>query len=597
MPKISPRKPEAKRRSAQKSTGPKTAEGKARSHMNALKHGVTAENSVLPGEDPARFRTGVEDFKTDLQPRSAFERGMVERMALASWQFDRAARVDVARLAMRMETAAIDAAQRAEQDVIALGERLFFDRRGPLPDYEGRDRDRKMPWTSCAGIPSDPDSPTLLVKQLEYTAAGCRWLLDRWAELRARLEAGQCWQSPEKLRAVRLLGRQPFDAADVPDVAMIYLACHVLRPLHKYVFHELKQEVFAEDFDNYEKRLKDRELEVIRPRSPAAAKDVLLRIVDRATARLEILTEAHRLRDEKLAGLRADAAAFDDSAEPERLRRYVTACNRAFHRTFADFLKTREDVEAPEIDITDPVQTADQPASSPPTAADAMQLQIQNEPGADDQKLRMKAMPAGERGVPIDEILADGGKDAEPKAAHREVADLQDQPKDDPVQVLPNEPKPGEQALQRTRAALVALQNLLIHSTTIVPAHERRAPGSSGRRPPPTAGDGKGRKHRRNRQTRSTHTSRSANDPLRDLAPGDLLSSNSSHALDFLARAIEIIDNLLSMPFTVGRCLSLPHRSVLCAVRRSALQDQSPSRRALRPSEPRLGSSPRSGVY
>jgi hypothetical protein len=268
--------------------------------MNALKHGVSAQTPVLPGEDSALYRQRVEDYTADLQPKSAFERDMDERMALASWQFDRAARVDAARLAMRMETAEVEAAHRAEEAAIALDERLFFDRRGPLPDHEGRDRDRKMPWTSWAGVPSDPDSPTLLVKQVEYTAATCRWLLDRWAELRARLEDVQCWQSPEKLKAVRLLGRQPFDAAAVRDVAMTYMACHVLRPLHNYVFHELKAEAFAENFDNCEKRLRDRELEVIRPRSPAAAKDALVGVVDRATAGLKSLAEAHRLRNEKL---------------------------------------------------------------------------------------------------------------------------------------------------------------------------------------------------------------------------------------------------------------------------------------------------------
>src|SRR5262249_45200722 len=35
---------------------------------------------------------------------------------------------------------------------------------------------------------------------------------------------------PDKLRAIRLLGRQPLDAADSPVVALIFQACHVLDP-------------------------------------------------------------------------------------------------------------------------------------------------------------------------------------------------------------------------------------------------------------------------------------------------------------------------------------------------------------------------------
>ena len=41
---------ETARRNAQKSTGPKTAAGKARSSFNAVKHGAYAHALVLPGE-------------------------------------------------------------------------------------------------------------------------------------------------------------------------------------------------------------------------------------------------------------------------------------------------------------------------------------------------------------------------------------------------------------------------------------------------------------------------------------------------------------------------------------------------------------------
>ncbi|MFI5381076.1 MAG: hypothetical protein ACHRHE_17400, partial [Tepidisphaerales bacterium] len=42
----------ANRRNALKSTGPRTPEGKAKSALNALKHGLTAQSPLLPTEDP-----------------------------------------------------------------------------------------------------------------------------------------------------------------------------------------------------------------------------------------------------------------------------------------------------------------------------------------------------------------------------------------------------------------------------------------------------------------------------------------------------------------------------------------------------------------
>ena len=40
----------ANRENAKKSTGPRTAEGKARVSLNALKHGLLARDTVLPTE-------------------------------------------------------------------------------------------------------------------------------------------------------------------------------------------------------------------------------------------------------------------------------------------------------------------------------------------------------------------------------------------------------------------------------------------------------------------------------------------------------------------------------------------------------------------
>ena len=75
----------------------------------------------------------------------------------------------------------------------------------------------------------DPDRPAALVLCLQSTLLGCEWMLREWAGLKAILDQGQAWLSADKLKAVRLLGKQPFDAIDDRDVAMVFLASFVLK--------------------------------------------------------------------------------------------------------------------------------------------------------------------------------------------------------------------------------------------------------------------------------------------------------------------------------------------------------------------------------
>ena len=67
-PMASEKQIEANRRNSRKSSGPKTAKGKARVRLNAIKHGLTAATVVLPGEDPAVLEARVEAWKDDLRP-------------------------------------------------------------------------------------------------------------------------------------------------------------------------------------------------------------------------------------------------------------------------------------------------------------------------------------------------------------------------------------------------------------------------------------------------------------------------------------------------------------------------------------------------
>ena len=84
----------ANRANAQKSTGPSSAEGKAASRFNALKHGLDAASVVLPGEDPHEYAALAADYYASSAPQSPEERFHVETMIRSDWQKRRLQRVE-----------------------------------------------------------------------------------------------------------------------------------------------------------------------------------------------------------------------------------------------------------------------------------------------------------------------------------------------------------------------------------------------------------------------------------------------------------------------------------------------------------------------
>jgi hypothetical protein len=80
---------EANRRNAQKSTGPKTPEGKATVSMNALRHGLRARTVVLPGENREEFHQLCNDLEVEWHPQSRTEQFYVEQMAVSQWKLIR----------------------------------------------------------------------------------------------------------------------------------------------------------------------------------------------------------------------------------------------------------------------------------------------------------------------------------------------------------------------------------------------------------------------------------------------------------------------------------------------------------------------------
>jgi hypothetical protein len=93
---VSARKLAANRANAARSTGPRTAEGKARVAMNALRHGLASHTPLLPGEEPAELDALATAYQNDLRPRGALERELVARVVGIAWRLRRVARAEEA---------------------------------------------------------------------------------------------------------------------------------------------------------------------------------------------------------------------------------------------------------------------------------------------------------------------------------------------------------------------------------------------------------------------------------------------------------------------------------------------------------------------
>ena len=85
---------QANRRNALKSTGPKTSEGKAAVRLNANKHGLRAQEVLLPGEDPEALKELDVNLRAELQPVGEQENLLVDGIVAAHWRLRRLRRVE-----------------------------------------------------------------------------------------------------------------------------------------------------------------------------------------------------------------------------------------------------------------------------------------------------------------------------------------------------------------------------------------------------------------------------------------------------------------------------------------------------------------------
>jgi len=95
---ISQKQLTANRKNAAKSTGPKTAEGKAAVRHNAAKHGLYARSRIIRTrrltEDPAEYSLALNILERTFNPKGFYEHAFVEKIADCLWRLRRARRAE-----------------------------------------------------------------------------------------------------------------------------------------------------------------------------------------------------------------------------------------------------------------------------------------------------------------------------------------------------------------------------------------------------------------------------------------------------------------------------------------------------------------------
>src|SRR4051812_42585251 len=176
----------ANRENAQKSTGPKSDEGKSRSRRNALKHGLSGSGIVLPDEASDALEARTEEWRPQYRPTTRQGEWFFRQVVACSVVID-----------------ACQAHDRTLTEYAALRAELNWD------------ADRAAAIEKLAE--KLPMKPHVVSRQLRRSKHGAVWLFGQWTELEFTLDSGKAWGESDRSTALDLLG-VPHELRDNPAI-------------------------------------------------------------------------------------------------------------------------------------------------------------------------------------------------------------------------------------------------------------------------------------------------------------------------------------------------------------------------------------------
>ena len=93
---ISPARLAANQANARFSSGPKSAAGKAKASLNAVKTGLTGRTVLLPTDDATEYQRHIAAYQRDFRPVGVQESALVHSLAAIAWRLDRIPALEMA---------------------------------------------------------------------------------------------------------------------------------------------------------------------------------------------------------------------------------------------------------------------------------------------------------------------------------------------------------------------------------------------------------------------------------------------------------------------------------------------------------------------
>ena len=296
---------DANRLNALKSTGPRTAEGKAIARGNATKHGFCAVVIDMPGEDTEALVDRFDEWQDDLNPRHHAAQTFLIQQAIRH-----SARLDRCNVVFNAKAAKV--ARDAHKSMKAKRMRLV-------------EKLARMLIADCDNA----------VRRLRLIPEGCAYLIGEWEGLRITLELPAHFDRDDELIVLRLLGRVSIVRGKAPaqtGLAMLAITEHRVMAkklkLNENPKRCMWQDLYKDEIDHQ----KDRDaIDFLFDKSERYRR-WLIKLIDDNTAELRVLQASLEAEDLAEVAEVPYRAMFDASDEGKLLHRYEMDSERSILR-------------------------------------------------------------------------------------------------------------------------------------------------------------------------------------------------------------------------------------------------------------------------